>query len=100
VAGPPVRLQQGGADNHAADRGPGRVGVLRVHRNRHHPGAPDHRDRPDQDGILYRWDLATNTLAEKIRLNAPRPEAYTPTIIGPDGTVYAINNATLYAVGR
>ena len=52
------------------------------------------------DGILYRWDLATNTLAEKIRLNRPRPEPYTPTIIGPDGTVYAINNATLYAIGR
>jgi hypothetical protein len=53
-----------------------------------------------EDGILYRWDLARNILAEKIRLNPPRPEAYTPTIIGPDGTVYAINNATLYAVGR
>ncbi len=51
-------------------------------------------------GILYRWDLATNTLVEKIRLNAPRAEAYTPTVIGPDGTVYAINNATLYAIGR
>jgi hypothetical protein len=53
-----------------------------------------------EDGTLYRWDLAHNTLAEKIRLNRPRPEAYTPTIIGPDGTVYAINNATLYAIGR
>jgi hypothetical protein len=53
-----------------------------------------------EDGTLYRWDLARNTLAEKIRLNLPRPEAYTPTIIGPDGTVYAINNATLYAIGR
>jgi hypothetical protein len=53
-----------------------------------------------EDGTLYRWNLAHNTLAEKIRLNAPRPEAYTPTIIGPDGTVYAINNATLYAIGR
>jgi hypothetical protein len=53
-----------------------------------------------EDGILYRWDLARNTLAEKIRLNRPRPEAYTPTLIGPDGTVYAINNATLYAIGR
>jgi hypothetical protein len=53
-----------------------------------------------EDGMLYRWDLATDTLAEKIRLNPPRAEAYTPTIIGPDGTVYAINNATLYAIGR
>jgi hypothetical protein len=53
-----------------------------------------------EDGILYRWDLATNTLAEQIPLNRPRPEAYTPTLIGPDGTVYAINNATLYAIGR
>ena len=53
-----------------------------------------------EDGTLYRWDLARNTLAERIRLNAPRPEAYTPTVVGPDGTVYAINNATLYAIGR
>ena len=53
-----------------------------------------------EDGTLYRWDLARNTLAEKFHLNRPRPEAYTPTTIGPDGTVYAINNATLYAIGR
>jgi hypothetical protein len=45
-------------------------------------------------------DLARNTLAGKIHLNRPRAEAYTPTIVGPDGTVYAINNATLYAIGR
>ncbi len=51
-------------------------------------------------GIVYRWDLADNTLAEQLKLNAPRPEAYTPTIIGPDGTVYAINNANLYAIGH
>ena len=30
-----------------------------------------------EDGTLYRWDLATNTLAERIHLNRPRPEAYT-----------------------
>jgi hypothetical protein len=53
-----------------------------------------------EHGTLYRWDLARNTLAERIRLNPPLPEAYTPTLIGPDGTVYAINNATLHAIGR
>jgi hypothetical protein len=53
-----------------------------------------------EDGTLYRWDLARDTLAERIRLNPPLPEAYTPTLIGPDGTVYAINDATLYAIGR
>lgn len=53
-----------------------------------------------EDGILYRWDLRTNKLAEQIRLNPPRSEAYTPTIIGPDGTVYAINSGNLYAIGK
>jgi hypothetical protein len=53
-----------------------------------------------EDGHVYRWDLATNTLAEVMTLNAPQPEAYTPTIVGPDGTVYAINNAYLYAIGN
>jgi hypothetical protein len=37
----------------------------------------------NEDGMLYRWDLAHNTLAEKIRLNGPRPEAYTPPSSAP-----------------
>src|SRR5262249_38750834 len=53
-----------------------------------------------EDGKLYRWDLTTNTLSESITLTPGLGEAYTPTAIGPDGTVYAINNATLFAVGR
>ena len=36
---------------------------------------------------------------EVVTLTAGIGEAYTPTLIGPDGTVYAINNATLFAVG-
>src|SRR5262249_14217294 len=52
-----------------------------------------------EDGKLYRWDLTTNTLSQTITLSAGVGEAYTPTIIGPDGTVYAINFAVLNAVG-
>ncbi len=52
-----------------------------------------------EDGKLYRWDLATNTFSQAIALNAGIGEAYTPTVIGPDGQVYVINNATLFAVG-
>jgi hypothetical protein len=53
-----------------------------------------------EDGKLYRWDLRTNTLSQSVVLTPGLGEAYTPTAIGPDGTVYAINNATLFAVGR
>lgn len=54
----------------------------------------------NEDGTLYRWDTNTGLLAESIVLTSGVGEAYTPTIVGPDGTVYAINNATLFAVGR
>jgi hypothetical protein len=51
-----------------------------------------------EDGKLYRWDLSTNSFTQKITLTSGIGEAYTPTIIGADGTVFAINNATLFAV--
>ncbi len=53
-----------------------------------------------EDGHLYHWDLKTGLISESLLLNTPRPEAYTMTVIGPDGTVYAINNATFYAIGK
>ena len=53
-----------------------------------------------EDGHMYRWDLTSNTLSENRLLAPPTAEAYTPTIVGMDGTVYAINDATLFAVGR
>jgi hypothetical protein len=53
-----------------------------------------------EDGRLYRWSFVTNTLSQAITLTGGLGEAYTPTLVGPDGTVYAISNATLFAVGR
>jgi hypothetical protein len=52
-----------------------------------------------EDGKLYRWDLTSNTLSQNVTLTSGLGEAYTPTVIGVDGTVYAINNAILFAVG-
>ncbi len=53
---------------------------------------------PSEDGNLYRWDLATDTLTQAITLTGGIGEAYTPTLIGPDGAIYSINNATLYSI--
>ena len=53
-----------------------------------------------EDGNLYRWDLTTNTLSQKVALTAGIGEAYTPTVIAVDGTVYAINDAILFAIGN
>ena len=52
----------------------------------------------NEDGALYRWDLSTNTLSQKLQLNNGLGQAYTPTVIGADGGVFAISNAVLYAV--
>ncbi len=52
----------------------------------------------NEDGRMYRWDLATNTLSQGVQLNAGLGQAYTPTLVGADGGVYAISNATLYAI--
>jgi hypothetical protein len=51
-----------------------------------------------EDGSLYRWDLTRNTFTQAIHLAPMTGEAYTPTVIGPNGTVYAINDATLFAL--
>jgi hypothetical protein len=53
-----------------------------------------------EDGKLYRWDLKSNTLSEVMKLSGGIAEAYTPTVIGADGTVYAINDAVLSAIGK
>jgi len=53
-----------------------------------------------EDGYLYRWHLPSNTLSERIGLNNGYAQSYTPTAIGPDGRVYAVNNARLFSIGR
>jgi hypothetical protein len=52
-----------------------------------------------EDGYLYRWHLPTNTFTERIRMNNGVGQAYTPTLIAPDGRVYSVNNATLFSIG-
>ena len=53
-----------------------------------------------EDGKVYRWDFVTNTLIQAVTLTPGIGEAYTPTIIGADGTIYAISDAKIYAVGQ
>jgi hypothetical protein len=54
---------------------------------------------PSEDGHIYRWNLATNSLSQAVRLTAGIGEPYVPTVIGPDGTVYTLNGGTLFALG-
>ena len=52
------------------------------------------------DGRLYRWDLSKNSLGQFLNLGAASSQPNVPAAIGPDGTVFAINGTTLYALGN
>jgi hypothetical protein len=52
----------------------------------------------NEDGYLYRWDLAANRLG-RVALTAAGAQAYTPTLVGPDGLILAMANGTLFAAG-
>jgi len=54
----------------------------------------------NEDGRLYRWSFASNTFTQTNILNSGTGEAYTPTVIGVNGFVYAIQDAVLYCVGQ
>lgn len=53
-----------------------------------------------EDGKVYRWNFVTNTLIQAVTLTPGIGEAYTPTIIGVDGRIYAISDAKLFCVGE
>jgi hypothetical protein len=52
-----------------------------------------------EDGRAYKWDFTTNTLSQSVVMNSGVGQAYTATAMGPDGVVYAVNNAQIHAIG-
>ncbi|MEY2507044.1 MAG: hypothetical protein QOH01_1373 [Verrucomicrobiota bacterium] len=54
---------------------------------------------PNEDGRLYRWNVATNSFSQAVTLTEGIGEPYVPSLIGPDGTVYTLNGGTLFALG-
>jgi hypothetical protein len=54
---------------------------------------------PSEDGRFYRWDVSANALTETITLGQGLFTPYVPTVIGPNGTIYTINNRALFSVG-
>ena len=55
---------------------------------------------PSEDGHVYRWNLATNSLSQFLQLTPGIGKPYVPTVIGPDRTVFTLNGDTLFALGN
>jgi len=53
-----------------------------------------------EDGVLYRWNVKTNTLTQNIRLTPGKAQSPTVTAIAPDGTLFAISEGKLFAIGK
>ncbi len=54
---------------------------------------------PSEDGHIYCWNLAENSLSEVFRLGPGVGAPYVPTVLAPDGTIYTLNGGTLFALG-
>lgn len=53
----------------------------------------------NEDGHLYRWNLAANSLDQAIVLTEGFGQPYVPSVVGPDGTVYTLNGGNLFSLG-
>lgn len=54
---------------------------------------------PCEDGQVYCWDLASDSLSEALRIGPGVGQPYVPTAIGPDGTLYTLNGGRFFALG-
>ena len=52
-----------------------------------------------EDGHIYRWNLANNSLDQSVVISPGIGQPYVPTVIGPDGTLYTLNGGIFFAVG-
>ncbi len=52
-----------------------------------------------EDGQIYRWNVASNGIAEVVPLTAGISEPYVPVCVGPDGGVYTLNGGFIFALG-
>ncbi|HYV30482.1 MAG TPA: Ig-like domain-containing protein, partial [Candidatus Binatia bacterium] len=54
---------------------------------------------PCEDGRIYRWDLAANSVTETFALGPGVGKPYVPTVVGPEGAIYTLNGGKLFALG-
>ena len=54
---------------------------------------------PSEDGHIYSWNLATNSLSQGVQLNEGIGQPYVPTVVGPNGVIYTLNGGTFFALG-
>jgi Bacterial Ig-like domain (group 3) len=54
---------------------------------------------PSEDGHIYSWNLATNSLTQGVQLNEGIGQPYVPTVVGPNGVIYTLNGGTFFALG-
>lgn len=54
----------------------------------------------NENGSCYQWDFTTNTFTNSVSMTRELPEAYTPTVIAPNGVCFAIKANIVFALGQ